>query len=466
MAYNHFFDTLTNTSGDSLIGYFARVIDPATGNVEPIYSDINGTPVSVVSGVANMAKTDDFGNISLYVDPGTYNLDIYAPDAVTFRFRVPNVAMNSSKGDKGDQGDTGAPGPADNTYASLATFKASDISRKVARLVGASGITDGSFNWTPGNFTGQADDQNIIKADSTALSVGAWVRQALSDLRGTTNVKITDDRLLLGAATPSPDNHAVSVTVTRRTDDENGQDIYFYSNQTDPDNQRVGRVLHIYADADGDIIDMVGTKVGQKIRQAWNPAARSDKGPYYVGSGWFTQYLRTRPNGGGIYPGGNVGGNTDRLTGINPYGNLVFYGSDAQEWNESPDTAPIQIGTYEYFLTRKGYFGYKPSTKSLIIGSIDTNTGTFERIQFNATAADPPADNTMRLGGLGSRYSQVTASQFKPGSGAPIWTSGTGSPEGSISAPPGSLYTNEAGGAGSTLWIKESGSGNTGWIAK
>jgi hypothetical protein len=36
----------------------------------------------------------------------------------------------------------------------------------------------GTFFWTPGDFTGQADDTNIIKADSTALSVGAWVRQA------------------------------------------------------------------------------------------------------------------------------------------------------------------------------------------------------------------------------------------------------------------------------------------------
>lgn len=176
MAYNHFFDTVTNTSGDSLIGYFARVLD-AGGSTVPIYSDANGTPVSVVSGVTNMAKTDALGNLSLYVDPGTYSLDIYAPDATTFRFRVPNVAMNSTKGDKGDQGDKGDVGTSDNTYSTLATLKASDIARKAARLVGASGITDGLFNWTLGNFTGQADDQNIIKADSTALSVGAWVRQ-------------------------------------------------------------------------------------------------------------------------------------------------------------------------------------------------------------------------------------------------------------------------------------------------
>lgn len=74
------------------------------------------------------------------------------------------------------------PGPADNTYSNLSTFKASDISRKTASLVGVPGIPDGRFNWTLGNYTGQADDLNIIKADSTALSVGAWVRQQASGI--------------------------------------------------------------------------------------------------------------------------------------------------------------------------------------------------------------------------------------------------------------------------------------------
>lgn len=43
---------------------------------------------------------------------------------------------------------------------------------------------------------------------------------------------------------------------------------------------------------------------------------------------------------------------------------------------------------------------------------------------------------------------------------------GTGSPENAVSAPVGSLYTRTDGGAGSTLYVKESGTGNTGWAAK
>lgn len=44
--------------------------------------------------------------------------------------------------------------------------------------------------------------------------------------------------------------------------------------------------------------------------------------------------------------------------------------------------------------------------------------------------------------------------------------SGSGSPEGSVTAPVGSTYHRTDGGANTTLYVKESGSGNTGWIAK
>ena len=52
------------------------------------------------------------------------------------------------------------------------------------------------------------------------------------------------------------------------------------------------------------------------------------------------------------------------------------------------------------------------------------------------------------------------------GSSGVTITTGNGSPEGSVTAIVGSLYTNKTGGANTTLYIKESGTGNTGWIAK
>lgn len=61
----------------------------------------------------------------------------------------------------------------------------------------------------------------------------------------------------------------------------------------------------------------------------------------------------------------------------------------------------------------------------------------------------------------------VIAVTFRPGRGQRvIWTSGTGTPEGAVTAPVGSLYTRDDGGAGTTLYVKESGTSNTGWVAK
>jgi hypothetical protein len=51
-------------------------------------------------------------------------------------------------------------------------------------------------------------------------------------------------------------------------------------------------------------------------------------------------------------------------------------------------------------------------------------------------------------------------------SGSAIWLSSSGSPEGNITANVGSLYSRTDGGAGTSLYVKESGTGNTGWAAK
>lgn len=44
--------------------------------------------------------------------------------------------------------------------------------------------------------------------------------------------------------------------------------------------------------------------------------------------------------------------------------------------------------------------------------------------------------------------------------------SGNGSPEGEVTARVGTLYRRLDGGAGTCLYVKESGTSNTGWVAK
>lgn len=88
---------------------------------------------------------------------------------------------------------------------------------------------------------------------------------------------------------------------------------------------------------------------------------------------------------------------------------------------------------------------------------------------YRWTAANfiPLVDNTSDLGATGGfRWKQAFAVSIRPGDGTPIWTSGSGTPEGAVTAVVGSLYTRTNGGANTTLYVKESGSGNTGWVAK
>lgn len=64
----------------------------------------------------------------------------------------------------------------------------------------------------------------------------------------------------------------------------------------------------------------------------------------------------------------------------------------------------------------------------------------------------------------------VTVENAGPiGPGGPLTSliqTGAGSPEGVVTADPGVLYLNTSGGASTTLYVKESGVGNTGWVAK
>jgi polygalacturonase len=98
----------------------------------------------------------------------------------------------------------------------------------------------------------------------------------------------------------------------------------------------------------------------------------------------------------------------------------------------------------------------------------------------------PTQTEGVRLGGSHGRV-QVVANQFhgtatpinlvgfsasafvrhsNTGTGLPLWTTGTGTPQGVVAAPVGSLFLRTDGGAGSVMYVKESGTGNTGWVAK
>ena len=66
-----------------------------------------------------------------------------------------------------------------NTYFNLADLKASSITEGTAFLVqDPSGVQNGMFFWELGDFSGQADEENVFESDDEPLSGGAWVRQS------------------------------------------------------------------------------------------------------------------------------------------------------------------------------------------------------------------------------------------------------------------------------------------------
>lgn len=97
------------------------------------------------------------------------------------------------------------------------------------------------------------------------------------------------------------------------------------------------------------------------------------------------------------------------------------------------------------------------------------DAGNSTGVNLNASGNDafaPNVDGQLNLGLAGSRWTNIYGFSFRPGSGAPIWTSGAGSPQNVVAAPVGSLYTDTNGVAGQTLYVKESGTGSSGWTAK
>lgn len=109
------------------------------------------------------ALTDAFGAFTVSADAGVYQLD----------YRVAGVSYFKETVTIGDPPQyIGPTGPSNNTRVNLAALKA-------AAITDLTSLYDGSlWTWETANAPYTADDINVVKANSTALSVGAWVRQS------------------------------------------------------------------------------------------------------------------------------------------------------------------------------------------------------------------------------------------------------------------------------------------------
>lgn len=130
------------------------------------------TPVLTTDGgqvITQPIISDEYGDYHFNANDNFYDLDFWYGSRLVQRNEGVPVGNPYAQF-------VGPPGPAGPTFLTLAAFKAAPITNQRQSLKDPS-IAFGDFFWTLGDFTGRADDENIIKADSTPLTVGAWVRQ-------------------------------------------------------------------------------------------------------------------------------------------------------------------------------------------------------------------------------------------------------------------------------------------------
>ena len=87
-------------------------------------------------------------------------------------------------------------------------------------------------------------------------------------------------------------------------------------------------------------------------------------------------------------------------------------------------------------------------------------------LRVSGASVYPEQDNSHDIGIPGNEWKTGRFNKLSLNAGTVKVESGIGSPEGALPAGVGSIYTDINGGAGTTLYIKESGTGNTGWVAK
>ena len=112
-----------------------------------------------------------------------------------------------------------------------------------------------------------------------------------------------------------------------------------------------------------------------------------------------------------------------------------------------------------------GALGFKCATAGCRIGLNTTGSVRIEDDTFG-TMVLTAAGGISTAGNFSSAAGNITTGdKFK--FSANVWIGqGTGTPEGAVSAAVGSIFVRTDGGAGTSIYVKESGSGNTGWVGK
>lgn len=189
-----------------------------------------------------------------------------------------------------------------------------------------------------------------------------------------------------------------------------------------------------------------------------------------VGTDWSTQRGTTTAPAEIYY-------NAAAPAGLDAYLEMAVAVAPGQTYNLSTDFYAVGLSAGAVFMDVVTAGNFQP------LGRLSCSTGDlWERRSLDITV---PAGTTAILVRPAIKVGTAAAKkgfrriQITTGSGVKAWnddadgyllgemlTKGAGSPEGVLSRSVGALYLRSDGGTNTTLYVKQSGSGNTGWVAK
>jgi len=129
----------------------------------------------------------------------------------------------------------------------------------------------------------------------------------------------------------------------------------------------------------------------------------------------------------------------------------------------SPDNVSIPLAAFFTFQVPTAFVpaaqGWVPSELEIELTPLAGPTNSHRPVFKVTSEGETQTLRGVRAGGPGTLPATL-------GTGS-LWSSGVGSPNGVITGSPGDLYSDTAGGVGTSLYVKESGvATNTGWAAK
>lgn len=245
----HYLNDVQDVKGNALTGYYVGVVQPdatddTAGTSATIYADDAATPIISESGVDNKAKVDPDGMVSFYVPPGTYHLDIYQTDGVTFLKRFLNIPMQS--GEPGTSATVTIGTTTTLSAGSAATVTNSGTASNVVLNFGIPmGLTGSGtgFAWgaATGTLSNQTDLQNALNLKANLASpVFTGTPTAPTPANGDNSTNIATTAFVIGnAATLASPAFTGTPTSTTAAADTNTTQIAttaFYCNQANSTN--------------------------------------------------------------------------------------------------------------------------------------------------------------------------------------------------------------------------------------